>query len=170
MSAFDFETINDEATLREVHDYTFKRSNLLDRVIRARKLHHSRFFAIDNDYGHQRYLDQLQNERHVLLKALEKIGKRAAALIHEQKQWYDWVKKSQEEEEKHGASESKKVKLESLLFKRHQKEIARHQREMKHREDKKRQEEYLDEAYTQRLSEMSEEKRRMGSDQRCVRL
>lgn len=93
----------------------------------------------------------------MLLKALEKIGKRAVALMHEQIQWYDWDKKFQEEEEKHGASESKKVKLESLLFKRHQKEIARHQRELKHRKDKKRQEEYLHEEYTQRLSEMSEE-------------
>jgi hypothetical protein len=92
-----------------------------------------------------------------MVKALEKLGKRAAALMHQQKQWYDWVKKAQEDEEKHGESESKKVKLESLLFRRHQKEIARHQRDMKAKEDEKRQEKYLNQVYTQRLSEMSEE-------------
>jgi hypothetical protein len=149
--------VKDEATLRGVHDYVFKRYNLLDRVIRARKLHHSHFFAIDNDYGHEKYLDRLQNERHVMVKGLEKLGKRAAALMHQQKQWYAWVKKAQEEEEKHGETESKKVKLESLLFRRHQKEIARHQRDIRSRESKRRQEEFLDQVYTQRLSEMSEE-------------
>jgi hypothetical protein len=149
--------VKDEATLREVHDYVFKRYNLLDRVIRARKLHHSHFFAIDNDYGHEKYLDRLQTERHVTVKGLEKLGKRAAALMHQQKQWYTWVKKAQEEEEKHGETESKKVKLESLLFRRHQKEIARHQRDMRSRENKRRQEEFLDQIYAQRLSEMSEE-------------
>ena len=54
-------------------------------------------------------------------------------------------------------NESKKAKLESLLFKRHQKEIDRHKRGMRSREDGKRQEQYLKDVYTQRLSEMSEE-------------
>jgi hypothetical protein len=157
VSVHDFADVEDEATLRQIHEYIFKRYNLLDRVIRARKLHHSHFFAIDNDYGHEKYLDRLQNERHVMSKALEKLGKRAAALMYQQKQWYDWVKKAQDEEEKYGDTESKKVKLESLLFRRHQKEIARHQREMKSKENKKRQEEFLDQIYHQRLSEMSEE-------------
>lgn len=153
----DFTDVEDEATLRSVHDYVFRRYNLLDRVIRARRLHHSHFFAIDNDYGHEKYLDRLQNERRIMVKALEKLGKRAASLMHQQKQWYGWVKKAQDEEEKNGESESNKVKLESLLFKRHQKELARHQREMRAREDKKRQDEYLNQVYEQRLSDMSEE-------------
>jgi hypothetical protein len=148
--------VDSEASLREIHDYVFKRYNLLDRVIRARKLHHSHFFAIDNDYGHEKYLDKLQNERYVMIKALEKLGKRAAALMHQQKQWYDWVKQAQEDEEKHSETESRKVKLEALLFRRHQKAIARHQREVKSKENKKRQEEFLNQVYTERLSEMSE--------------
>ncbi|KAH7067817.1 hypothetical protein FB567DRAFT_256347 [Paraphoma chrysanthemicola] len=157
IAVLDFNDIEEEAALRQVHDYIFRRYNLLDRVIRARKLHHSHFYAIDNDYGHEKYLDRLQNERYVMVKGLEKLGKRAAALMHQQKQWYDWVKKAQEEEEKHGETESKKVKLESLLFRRHQKEIARHQREAKSKEDQKREEEFLNQVYTQRLCEMSEE-------------
>jgi hypothetical protein len=56
-----------------------------------------------------------------MVEALERLGKQIAALMHEWKQWYSLVKKFQEEEEKHGETESKKVKLESLLFKRHQK-------------------------------------------------
>jgi DNA-binding Lrp family transcriptional regulator len=157
VAVHDFADVEDEATLRSIHDYVFRRYNLLDRVIRARRLHHSHFFAIDNDYGHEKYLDRLQNERHVMVKALEKLGKRAAALMHQQKQWYDWVKKAQDDEEQTGETEGKKVKLEALLFKRHQKEIARHQREMRSKEDKKRQEEYLNQVYEQRLSDMSEE-------------
>lgn len=54
VAAQDFADLNDEAALREVHDYLFQKYKLLDRVIRARKLHHSHFFAIDNDYGHQK--------------------------------------------------------------------------------------------------------------------
>ncbi|KAF2126227.1 hypothetical protein P153DRAFT_378428 [Dothidotthia symphoricarpi CBS 119687] len=154
---YDFTDISEETTLRQIHDYLFRKYNLLDRVIRARSLHHSHFFAIDNDYGHAKYLDRLQNERHVMVKALEKLGKRAAAVMYEQKQWFDWVKKCQEEEEKQGENESKKVKLESLLLKRHQKEIDRHQKEVRRKEDRKREEQFLDETYKQRLSEEEEQ-------------
>jgi CTP:phosphocholine cytidylyltransferase-like protein len=96
----DFADINDEATLKEVHDHLFKSYQLLDRVIRARKLHHSHFFAIDNDYGHQKYLDKLQSDRQTMLKAIGKLGKRAAVIMYEQKQWFNWVKETQEERPK----------------------------------------------------------------------
>jgi hypothetical protein len=153
----DYADINDEATLKHLYDYLFKTYQLLDRVIRARKLHHSHFFAIDNDYGHQKYLDKLLNDKQNMTKALEKLGKRAAAVMYEQKQWFDWVKDTQAKEEKEGETESRKVKLESLLFQRHQKELKRQQREKQAREAQKQQEQYLDETYKQRLSDMSEE-------------
>ncbi|KAF3051114.1 hypothetical protein E8E11_006285 [Didymella keratinophila] len=153
----DYADINDEATLKQLHDYLFKTFQLLDRVIRARKLHHSHFFAIDNDYGHQKYLDKLLNDKQNMTKALEKLGKRAATVMYEQKQWFDWVKETQAKEEKEGETESRKVKLESLLFQRHQKEIKRQQREIQAREAQKQQEQYLHETYKQRLSDMSEE-------------
>jgi hypothetical protein len=153
----DYADIDDEATLKALHDYTFKTYQLLDRVIRARKLHHSHFFAIDNDYGHQKYLDKLLNDKQNMAKALEKLGKRAATVMYEQKQWFDWVKDTQAKEEKEGETESKKVKLESLLFQRHQKELKRQQREMQAKEAQRQQEQYLDETYKLRLSDMSEE-------------
>lgn len=153
----DFADIDDEATLKTVHDHLFKHFQLLDRVIRARKLHHSHFFAIDNDYGHQKYLDKLLNDKQTMTKALEKLAKRTATVMYEQKQWFDWVKETQEQEEQRGDTESRKVKLESMLFQRHQKELKRQQREMRAKEDQKQQEQYLDETYKQRLSDMSED-------------
>ncbi|KAJ8107718.1 hypothetical protein OPT61_g8673 [Boeremia exigua] len=153
----DYADVDDEATLKALHGYLFKTFQLLDRVIRARKLHHSHFYAIDNDYGHQKYLDKLLNDRQNMTKALEKLGKRAATVMYEQKQWFDWIKETQIKEEKEGETESKKVKLEALLFQRHQKEIKRQQRAMRAKETEKQQEQYLDETYKQRLSDMSEE-------------
>lgn len=153
----DYVDVDDETTLKAIHDHLFKIYQLLDRVIRARKLHHSHFFAIDNDYGHQKYLDKLLNDKQNMAKALEKLGKRAATVMYEQKQWFDWVKQTQIKEEKEGESESKKVKLEALLFQRHQKEIKRQQRDLREREAQKQQERYLDDTYKQRLTDMSEE-------------
>lgn len=80
----DFKDVEDETTLRELHEYLFRKHNLLEKVIRARKLHHSHFFAIDNDYGHEKYLNQLQNEKHVMARALEKLGQRGTTLMYQQ--------------------------------------------------------------------------------------
>ncbi|KAF2995552.1 hypothetical protein E8E13_003449 [Curvularia kusanoi] len=153
----EYADIADEALLKTLHYYLFKTYQLLDRVIRARKLHHSHFFAIDNDYGHQKYLDKLLNDKQNMSKALDKIGKRAATVMYEQKQWFDWVKETQAKEEREGETESRKVKLEALLFQRHQKEVKRQQREMMAKETQEQQEQYLDETYKQRLSDMSEQ-------------
>ncbi|KAJ4983302.1 hypothetical protein SVAN01_11183 [Stagonosporopsis vannaccii] len=155
--SLDYADVDDETTLRVLHDHLFKIYQLLDRVIRARKLHHSHFFAIDNDYGHQKYLDRLLNDKQNMAKALEKLGKRAATVMYEQKQWFAWVKETQIKEEKAGETESKKVKLEALLFQRYQKEIKRQQRELQAKEAQKQQEEYLDDTYKQRLTNLSEE-------------
>ena len=56
-----------------------------------------------------------------MIKALERLGKRIATVMYEQKQWFDWVKEAQAKEENEAETESKKVKLEALLFQRHQK-------------------------------------------------
>ena len=109
----DFNDVDSEATLRELHDYLFRRYNLLDRVIRARKLHHSHFFAVDNDYGHEKYLDRLQNERYNMVKALEKLGKRAAEVMYEQKQWFGWIKQCQEKEAEEAESETGIITLQT---------------------------------------------------------
>ncbi|KAL1606580.1 hypothetical protein SLS60_003985 [Paraconiothyrium brasiliense] len=152
----DFKDVEDEATLQELHEYLFKKYVLLDRVIKARKLHHSHFYAVDMDYGHEKYLTKLLNDKHVMARALERLGKRGAEIVHKKKEWLGWVKSRQEEEESQRENESKKIKLEALLLKRHEKDLQRQQREIAAKEDKKREEEYLHGAFEQRLSEMSE--------------
>jgi hypothetical protein len=152
-----FEEVDSEVTLRELHSYLFTRMNLLGSVIRARKLHHSHFFAgSDNDYGHEKFLAQLQSEKHTVTRALERLGRRTADLLYKQQRWFNWVRQCQDDEESQREKESMKVKLEAQLFRRHQKEVFRHQNEVRAREKLKREEAFLDELYTQRLSEMTE--------------
>ena len=152
-----FTDIESEDTLRQLHNYLFKRYNLLESVIRSRKLHHSHFFAVDNDYGHEKFLAQLQKEKHTAARALERLGRRTADVLYKQQKWFKWVRQCQDNEESRRENESRKVRLEAQLFKRHQKEIEQHQRAMKAREEQKQQEAFLDEAYSHKLSEMTED-------------
>ena len=46
-----FKDVKSETVLRQLHSHLTLRYALLDRVIRARKMHHSRFFAMNLDYG-----------------------------------------------------------------------------------------------------------------------
>ena len=48
-----FANVESEDTLREPYDYLASKYALLDRVIRARKLHHSRSFSLNLDYDHE---------------------------------------------------------------------------------------------------------------------
>ncbi|KAF1978912.1 hypothetical protein BU23DRAFT_595428 [Bimuria novae-zelandiae CBS 107.79] len=153
----EFKDVEDEATLQNLHDYLFKRYILLDRVIKARKLHHSHFYAVDMDYGHEKYLTKLLNDKHVIARALERLSKRSAEVVHQKKEWLGWVKARQEEEESQRENESKKVKLEALLLKRYQKKLQHHQQEIKAKENKEREEEFLHTAYEQRLAGISKE-------------
>ena len=54
--------LESEKTLQELHDYLTQKYKLLGRVIKARKFHHSSFFALNHDYGHQHYLDSLSSK------------------------------------------------------------------------------------------------------------
>ncbi|KAF2808929.1 uncharacterized protein BDZ99DRAFT_444814 [Mytilinidion resinicola] len=152
----NFEDVDAESTLRELHSYLFKKQNILSSVIRGRKLHHSHFFAVDMDYGHEKYLAQLQKEKHTIARALERLGRRTAEILYAKRSWFQWVRQCQDDEEAQRENESKKVKLEAQLFRRHQKEVTRHQNEVRARENQKRAEAFLNEVYTQRLSEMTE--------------
>lgn len=59
----DSDPIEDEEVLKELHAHLFRRYSLLDRVIRARRIHHSRFYSLELDYGHEQYINQLSAER-----------------------------------------------------------------------------------------------------------
>ena len=154
-----FEDIDAEGTLNETHDYLFRKYALLDRVIRARKLHHSRFFALSMDYGHQAYLDKLQNERTTTLRALEHLERRTVEVLYKQQKWLNWVLGCQDEEERQRDNEKKQIKKEAALFKRHWKDVEARMQEKRNTENERMQGEYLNRVYEERMAmaDMSDE-------------
>lgn len=152
-----FADASDGYTLNELHTYLFKKHALRDRVIRARKLHHSRFFSLNMDYGHKSYLDKLANDKITVLRALERLERRTAEVLYCQQKWFKWVRECQDEEESQRENEAKKIKREAQLFKRHWREVETRVKNARRQENIKRQEAYLDELYQQRMAEKSEE-------------
>ena len=149
--------MEDEEVHDLLHGYLFQRYSLLDRVVRARRVHHSRLFSLSLDYGHKAYLDKLTNERFVTLGALEHLGRRTAEVLYREAKWFKWVRQEQDEEEEARENESKILEKEALLFKRHWKEAEARMKLKRREEDIKIQEIFLDEAYQQRMQQTSED-------------
>ncbi|KAK6949802.1 hypothetical protein Daesc_008123 [Daldinia eschscholtzii] len=147
-----FEDASDETALREIHSHLYQEYVLLGKVIDARKLHHKHFYPLQMDYGHQAYLDTLSNRRHIVLRALERLETRTAQVLFEKEKWYKWVREVQQEEEATREKESKKVKLEAAMFKRHWKKMQTRLRAQREKEEKQRQDAYLETAYQERMS------------------
>lgn len=156
LSKISFSSIDNETELKTLHAHLFERHALLDRVIRARKLHHSRFYALELDYGHQHYLDHLQSQKHTVLRTLERVERRTAEVLYDKQKWFKWVRELEDKEEVARDAEKKKVKQEAALLKRHWKEVEARMRELRSREEQKRQEDFLDKAL--------EERRRLDED------
>ncbi|KAL8721649.1 MAG: hypothetical protein Q9225_001698 [Loekoesia sp. 1 TL-2023] len=152
-----FANVESEEILREIHDHLALKFALLERVIRARKLHHTRFFSLNLDYGHQKYLDNLSNHRFIVVRALERLERRVSEVLYNKQKWFKWVRECQDEEETARENEKKKVKKEAALFKRHIKDVQARMRALRAKEELKRQEAYLEEAYNTRLSEEEQE-------------
>ena len=153
----NFEDIDSEDILQELHDHLSLKNALLDRVIRARKLHHSRFFSLNLDYGHQHYLDTLSNRKFIVVRALQRLERRTAEVLYKKQKWFSWVRQVQDLEEAQRESEKKRVKKEAALFKRHVKDRQLRMRDLRAREDAKRSEAFLEEAYKERMSEEEED-------------
>ncbi|OTA99348.1 hypothetical protein M426DRAFT_325209 [Hypoxylon sp. CI-4A] len=151
-----FSEVSSEKGLREIHDHLYQEYVLLGKVIDARKLHHKHFYPLQMDYGHQAYLDTLSNRRHIVLRALERLEKRTAQFLYEKEKWYSWVRDVQEEEEETREKESKKVKLEAQMFRRHWNKMQARLKAQREKEEKRRQDAYLEAAYQERVS-ISEE-------------
>ncbi|KAI1465116.1 uncharacterized protein F4812DRAFT_452528 [Daldinia caldariorum] len=147
-----FEGVSDETVLREVHAHLYQEYVLLGKVIDARKLHHKHFYPLQMDYGHQAYLDILSNRRHIVLRALERLETRTVQVLYEKEKWYKWVREVQQEEEATREKESKKVKLEAAMFKRHWKKMQSRLRTQREKEEKQRQDAYLETVYKERMS------------------
>ena len=146
-----FEDVTSQATLKEVHDHFALECRLLDRVIRARKTHHERFFSMNMDYGHQHFIDRLQSRKHIISIALSRLERRLQDILHKKKVWLGWVQKQQDEEESHRETEKKKIRREAALRKRTLGLFKLRTKELRHKEDAKRQEEYLEQAYSERV-------------------
>lgn len=151
-----FEDVDSEQILRELYDHLFLKNALFERVIRARKLHHSRFFSLSLDYGHQHYLDTLSNRKFIVLRALERLERRTAEVLYKKNKWFSWVRQVQDLEEAQRESEKKRIKKETALFKRHAKDKQLRMRDLRAKEDAKRSEAFLEEAYKERMSEEEE--------------
>lgn len=152
-----FEDVESEDILQELYDHLFLKNALFERVIRARKLHHSRFFSLNLDYGHQHYLDTLSNRKFIVVRALERLERRTAEVLYKKHKWFSWVRQVQDLEETQRESEKKTVKKEAALFKRHIKDRQLRMRDLRAREDAKRSEAFLEEAYRERMSEEEED-------------
>ena len=145
-----FDHVDDQATLSTLHQFFFKQHALLDRCIRARRLHHSRFYALELDYGHQHYLDHLVSQKHNVGRALERLERRTAEVLYKQQQWFGWVRNLEDNEEKERDAEKKKIKQEAALFKRHWKDVQVRLDKLRQKENEKRQAEYLEKAWEER--------------------
>ncbi|MCJ1393917.1 hypothetical protein MMC18_006793 [Xylographa bjoerkii] len=146
----NFTDVDSEELLNELQKHLSLKYQLLDRVIRARKLHHSHFFSLSLDYGHQHFLDILQSQRFITLRALERLVHRTADVKYAKQKWFEWVRECQDEEETHRENESKRIKREAALFKRHAKGMESRRRALRAKEEDQRQEEYLEKAYNER--------------------
>lgn len=109
------------------------------------------------DYGHAKFLDQLQNERAIVNRALERIERRTAEILYKKHKWFKWVRQCQDEEEAHRDKEQKKVKQEAALFRRHWKEVQQRMKELRAKEEQKMQDAFLENVYKERMAELEEE-------------
>ncbi|PGH06359.1 hypothetical protein GX51_02369 [Blastomyces parvus] len=148
-----FDDLGNESTLSEIHDHLLQTYRLLDRVIKARKLHHSHFYVQAMDYGHQKYLDTLLQQKVTVATALERVTRRIAEVLYKKRKWFRWTTKCQEEEEKMRENEKKKIKREAALFRRQVKEVDRRMRELRIKEQKKQEDDFLQKLYEERLAQ-----------------
>ncbi|KAM7183928.1 hypothetical protein V8F20_012427 [Naviculisporaceae sp. PSN 640] len=148
-----FEDIQTEAELQEVHNYLFKQYVLLGKVISARNLHHRHFYSLEMDYGHKVYLDKLVQTRHTVTKALESLERRTAQILYRREKWFEWVREVQDDQDTNREKEQKKIKLEAALFKRHWREMEDRLKAAREKEEKRRQEAYLEEVWKERMQQ-----------------
>jgi hypothetical protein len=72
--------------------------------------------------------------------------------LYKQQKWFTWVRECQNEEEKSREKETKKVKMEAAMFKKHWKAAQLRARDVKAKEDKMRQDAFLEMTYKESLA------------------
>ena len=94
----------------------------------------------------------MQNQNFIVNHALEQLERRKAAILYDKENWFQWVRERQDEEEAQRENEKKKIKREATLWKRHWKLFQSRMKTLSERENQKRQDEFLDQAYNERIS------------------
>ena len=94
----------------------------------------------------------MQNQKFIVNHALEQLERRKAAILYGKENWFQWVRERQDEEEAQRENEKRKIKREAALWKRHWKLFQSRMKTLSEKENEKRQDEFLDQAYNQRLS------------------
>lgn len=69
-----------------VHPHLFEKYVLIGKVMDARKLHHTHFYSLQVDYGHQAYIVKLSSQRQNILQSPETLKKRTADLLYRKEQ------------------------------------------------------------------------------------
>ena len=116
------------------------------------------------DYGHKAYLDKLVSTRHSVVKALENLEKRTAEILYEKEKWFGWVREVQQSEDQNREKEQKKIKLEAALFRRNWREMQARLAAAREKEERRRQEVYLEEAWKERMASEPEQSEDDSSD------
>ncbi|KAL3426787.1 hypothetical protein PVAG01_00296 [Phlyctema vagabunda] len=159
-----FADVEFEDECQEIHDHLFLKLELLDRVIRARKLHHNQFFSMNYNYGHVKFLAQLQSQRFAVTKALERIERRVADMAYGKQKWFKWVRQCQDDDEASQEKGQGKVKKEAALFRRPWKETHRRLRELRAKENQKKQDAFLEEIYRKSLQQQGKKEEEDDTD------
>lgn len=108
------------------------------------------------DYGHEKFLNSLTVQKATVVKALERLERRTAEVMYEDQKWFKWVRECQDEEEQNREKEQKKVKLEAAMFKRNLTMTEARTKERRNREDKRRQNVFLEKIYKERMKQRAE--------------
>lgn len=87
---------------------------------------------------------------------MTRLERRTAEVVYAQQKWYTWVKETQDKEEAERESEKKTIQKEAALYKRHWKELEARLKAARKKENMKMQEEFLEQAYLERMSEDDE--------------
>lgn len=157
----DFRDVEEESTLTELFRYLFHRHQLFERVIRARKLHHSRFYSPELvkelDYGHEAYLHKLEGQYATNDRALGRVTTKLMEMRHKNHKWFEWTRERQLAEENEREKEKVRVKAENAFWKRRQKERDAGIRLLREKEQRQQQDVYLDHIWRESLEAQADD-------------
>lgn len=156
LSTQTFADLDNEKDLLVICNHLHKRHRLLSDVAQARRWHHDHFFPLKLDYGHEKFIEKLNFEKLTVLRALERAERRMAEVSYSKQRWFKWSRKVQEEDDLSQEKEKKKVAMENAMFQRQVKQMQSRMKSLRAKEDKKRQEAFLEQAYQERLREEDE--------------